>query len=226
MGCIHAQRKEDLKSDKQWKDVGACAFCRTSCQQKDEDEIKNLKKCIERDNANAVHVLGTHYLYGKFGMRKDLTKAVELFLKAGEMGHAQAYWTLGMIYEDGMYGKRDHKKARHYYELAAIGGSLDARHSLGCMHGRAGDIVRACKHFLIGAKAGDERNMKQVKIQYLNGSVAKDDYDEAMRAFQNQQDAAKSVGRDDFLDWNANPDLYWLNFMKDNNLYFNQFGSE
>lgn len=40
----------------------------------------------------------------------------------------------------------DKKKARYYYELAAIGGDANARHNLGCIEGA--DYDRALKHFM------------------------------------------------------------------------------
>ena len=41
------------------------------------------------------------------------------------------------------------KKAKHYLELAAIGGSADARHNLGIIEGRAYHYDRALKHYMI-----------------------------------------------------------------------------
>ena len=49
-----------------------------------------------------------------------MTKANELLLKAGELGCAEAYRNLGMSYNNGLGVEVDKKKAKHYYELAAM----------------------------------------------------------------------------------------------------------
>ena len=56
-------------------------------------------------------------------MQQDLANAIELWLKAGELGFAQAYYILGFSYE-GTGVTIDKKKAKHYYELAAINGNV------------------------------------------------------------------------------------------------------
>ena len=220
MGCVHAQRKEDLKSGKEWGNVGLCAFCRTHFQQSDEEVISKLKQCAERKNARAIFELACHYMYGKYGLTKNMTKAVELFLKSGEMGCAQGYWVLEKIYKKGMHGKRDTKKARHYHELAAIGGSVDARYELGHLERMVGDDKRAYKHYIIGAKAGHEKSMNQVKEGFNNGLVTNDEYDEAIKSYLKQQEDTKSAARDDVLVEGANPRLYRDNFIRENNINF------
>ena len=45
----------------------------------------------------------------------------------------------------------DKKKAKHYWELAAMGGDVHARNNLGALEGRAGNWELAIKHFLISA---------------------------------------------------------------------------
>ena len=39
------------------------------------------------------------------------------------------------------------KKAKHYYELASMKGSVKARTNLACAESRAGNKHRAMKHF-------------------------------------------------------------------------------
>ena len=87
------------------------------------------------------------YDQGLFGLAQDMTKALELWLKAGELGCAEAYLNLGMSYDQGTGVEVDKKKAKHYYELAAIGGSIHARDSLGPLEGRAGNKQQAMKHY-------------------------------------------------------------------------------
>ena len=48
---------------------------------------------------------------------------MKLWIRAGELGHVEAYYNLGKSYENGEGIERDVYKAKHYYELAAMGGS-------------------------------------------------------------------------------------------------------
>ena len=49
-------------------------------------------------------------------------KGYELYLRAGELGCHEAYCNLGISYDDGLGVEMDKKKAKHYYELAAMNG--------------------------------------------------------------------------------------------------------
>jgi len=51
---------------------------------------------------------------------------------------------LGVAYEDGTGVEVDKKKAKHYFELAAMGGNVDARFMI---EGRVGNHYRAFKHW-------------------------------------------------------------------------------
>ena len=54
-------------------------------------------------------------------MSQDHQKANELWLKAGELGCAEGYYNLGVYYRDGNGVEVDLKKAKYYFELAAMG---------------------------------------------------------------------------------------------------------
>ena len=51
-------------------------------------------------------------------------KALELWRKTGELGKASAYYNIGCAYDHGRGVEKDIEKAKHYYELAAIGGHV------------------------------------------------------------------------------------------------------
>ena len=75
------------------------------------------------------------------GMPQDYEKAnEELYLRAGELGCSDAYYNLGLAHENGRGVEVDKKKAKHFYELAAMNGSVDARYNLGCFEERAGNM--------------------------------------------------------------------------------------
>ena len=90
----------------------------------------------------------------------------------------------------------DKKKAKYYYELAAINGSVEARHNLGCLEGNSGNINRAKKHYILAARAGHKQSLDMVKEGFMRGIVTKDEYANTLRAYQQQRDEMKSDDRD------------------------------
>ena len=99
--------------------------------------------------------------------------------------------------------ERDLKQARHYYELAAIGGDVSARHNLGCLEERAGNMSRALKHLMIAAGCGHDKALKEIREFYMSGHATKDDYAKALQAYQNYVDGIKSAQRDQAAAFNS-----------------------
>ena len=187
-GCIYAMDESGAKR--------LCPFCRTPYANSDEEEVSRVKKLMEKGNANAFHQLAGYYAQGINGLQQDMARANELFLKAGELGCAQAYFNLGIIYSNGRGVAIDKKKARHYYELAAMNGDIEARHNLGAFEYDAGDYQRAFKHYMIAARAGYTTALDMVKHGYTGGHVTKEEYANTLREYQKSQDEMKSEARD------------------------------
>ena len=198
-GCVLALWEEDFNSGKEMEDIGTCAFCRTPEVKTHEENFARLQKCAERKQPFAVTVLGSNYYFGRMGCQIDLAKAEELLLEAAEMGDAEAYYGLANIYDKGINVEPDVKKARYYYGLAAIGGHNDARFNLGVLDELAGEFQRAYKHYVIGAKAGDEGCLKKLKDGFKDGFISKDDYSAALRNYQKLHENMKSANRDKAL---------------------------
>ena len=154
---------------------------------------------MEKGNARAFNQLAGYYDRGTYGMPQDWAKANELYLKAGELGCALAYFNLGVCYEKGRGVGIDEKKAKHYYEHAAMNGDIDARHNLGCLEGRDGNYQRAYKHLTIAAMAGDKLSLDTIKEGYMAGHVTKEGYANTLRGYQQSQDEMKSEARDKAL---------------------------
>jgi len=188
IGCIYAMATSEGKD--------LCAFCRTPPTDSDEENIKRLNKLIDKGNAGAFNMLAACYIFGTHGMPQDQQKANELFLKAGELGSAEGYYNLGIAYDRGRGVEMDTKKAKHYYELAAMNGSTQARSDLGFIEGQTGNPQRALKHWVIAAKAGDEKALEGVKGGFMAGFVTRDEYDDILRAYQEIQDEMKSDTRE------------------------------
>ena len=129
-------------------------------------------------------------------MPQHWSKANELLLRAGELGCHKAYYNLGHSYYHGRGMEVDKKKAKYFYELAAMNGDIYARQHLGCIEGKAGNHHRAKKHFILAARSGDKDSLDNVKTGFMHGIVTKDEYENALRAYQSRQDLMKSDDRD------------------------------
>ena len=90
----------------------------------------------------------------------------------------------------------DKKKAKHYYELAAMGGNVHARHNLGSLEGQAGNHRRAFRHYIIAARAGHKESLDGLKEGFMMGLVTKDEYANTLRAYHERQKEMKSDMRD------------------------------
>ena len=188
-----------MKRGKKSDELGMCAFCREMPASSDEAIIERYKKLMEKGNADAYHQLGGYYGAGTMGFPQDWTKAMELWRKAGELGCAGGNSHLGELYDKGMGVVVDKKKANHYYELAAMGGDVCARHNLGCKEYNASNYQRAYKHYMIAAQSGYNVSLDEVKEGFMRGFVAKDEYEQTLRIYQKRVDAETSDTRSEAL---------------------------
>ena len=202
-GCIHTMIMEEIRRGKKKEEVGMCAFCRTLRPNTVEEDIERLQKLMEKGNGNAFCTFAGYYAQGTCGIPQDRAKANALWLKAGELGCSDAYSRLGYSYANGMGAEADKKKAKHYYELAAMNGNAQARHNLGYMEGQTGNYHRANKHFMVAARAGFTQSLNQVKKGFMDGDVTKDEYAGTLLAFHERQTEMKSEARDKAAEFDA-----------------------
>ena len=198
-GCTYIMAIEDMKKGKKKVDWGMCAFCRTLTPSSGKETVERLKRQIEKGNASALYNFASCYASGIYGMPQDWAKANELLLKAGELGCAEAYSKLGYSYEYGRGVEADKKKAKHYYEIAAMKGDEHARHNLGALEGKACNFQRRYKHYVIAAKAGYRTSMEYVKKGFRSGHVTKDEYESTLRVYHELQTEMKSDMRADAI---------------------------
>ena len=188
-GCSHAANAVD--------DRMLCPYCRTPAPESDGEYIERLKKRVAAGDAAAMRNLGCFYRDGEYGLRRNTAKAMKLFLRAGELGYAEAHYNIGYAYYQGPGVERNMKKSLYYFELAAMGGDVFARHNLGCLEVEAGNVDRAMKHFLISAGAGDDESLKVIRQAFFDGDdVTKEDFEKALRAHQASKDEMKSEQRE------------------------------
>ena len=177
-----------------------CPFCRVPTPYEVETEIfvERFYKRMEFGDTEAMYHIGYYHMYGDLGFPLNPEKAFELFIRAADLGHASANYQLGKAYFLGQGPvERDVMKAIHYKKLAAMGGDLVARHSLGLIEAGVGNMDKALKHYMIALKSGYKTSLDEVRSLYTKGRATKKDYENALRSWQAYLDEIRSDQRDE-----------------------------
>jgi len=193
MGCIFAVMFTEIENGHL---RGLCPFCRET-EPSNAEALERTRNRAAKDQPNSIHQLGAYYSSDDQGVPQDYQKAIELRLRAGELGNASSYFSIASTYAMGLGDvKKDMAKARYYFELAAMGGDVQARHNLGGFELREGNFDRAMKHFVISAAVGFDDSLTTVQWGYKNGHLTKDDFRKALSAHKKAQDEMTSEQRD------------------------------
>ena len=140
--------------------------------------------------------LGVYYLQGKCGFPVDISKAIEMYHRASELGHSLAHENLATLYSSGYFIELNMEKAIYHWQVAAMKGNEEARFTLGEIVENNGNRERAMRHFIISAKSGHDMSLQKVKQGFIAGIVTKENFEIALRAHKDSQDAIKSDQRD------------------------------
>jgi TPR repeat protein len=190
-GCTYDM---DMKTGGQ---IRGCGVCSMPPENSLEEHLERLNTRIDKYNDPlAYNFLGLYYNSGKLGLPKDISKAHALWEKGGEMGSHEALGNLAAVYDDGDGAKYDRKKARYYYELAAMKGDVVSRHNLGVLERLEGNNARAVKHWMISAAQGGEKSLETIQQEVKKGNATKDEYEKALRSYQIAVKRTKSKSRE------------------------------
>ena len=193
-GCVYAPRYDNQGNK---VDNKKCPFCRAPTPCGDEELNEREKKRMQADDSIAIYNIGMYHQNGRYGFPQDYNKALELYHRAAKLGHSIAYCNIGYLYNNGLGVEIDMKKANHFYELAAIGGSVVARFNLCVNERNEGNFERALKHQMIAARDGYADSLKKIQDLYKKGDVTKDDYMKALQSYQAYLGEIKSSNRDE-----------------------------
>jgi len=157
-----------------------------------------IRERVDKGDPVAICFLGIQHEYGQFGLKKNVTRAVELYECAAELGVKEAHFSLGIMYDNGTGVEKDTAKAIRHYEAAAMYGLVSARFNLGCKEYDADNYDLALQHWMISATLGcDDDSLNNVKILFMNGLATKGDYAAALRGYQNAVEEMSSPDRDE-----------------------------
>ena len=177
-------------------DKKICPFCRTPWSTSKEDTLERYKGRVETGDAYAIYDQGCDYRDGTDGYPQDYEKALEFWHRAVELGYSPAYVSIGYAYEHGRGVEIDKKKSIYYYELAAMGGDVEARYNLGIMEENAGNMNIALRHYIIAVEGGYADSLKEIQDLYTKGYTTKEDYMKALQSYQAYLGEIKSDARD------------------------------
>jgi TPR repeat protein len=172
---------------------GKCPFCNSEQDSKtDEETVKEIMKRVEVNDPVSICLLANSYRHGRVGLQQDHARAIELYVRAAELGSHRAHYHLGEHFCEG----GDLKKTKFHYEAAAMAGHEVARFSLGVMEAKSGNTERAVKHWMISASAGNHAAMKNMLIASEYGLVSRESIDSTLTAYNNSCKEMRSEARD------------------------------
>ncbi len=187
IGCNYANKIREIEAGLERR----CAFCREPSAKSDEEVDKRLMERIKKKCPVAMCERGK-----KHELEGDHKSALECYTKAAELGNATAHFNLSGLYRKGEGVEKDEKKNIYHLEKAAIAGLPEARHNLGIYEAQNDRYDRAKKHFIIAANLGYHTSLYALRLLYADGHASKEDYADALRAYQAAVDATKSSGRE------------------------------
>ena len=82
-------------------------------------------------SADALFVLASAYSQGLYGLKKDDTRAFELYHQGSKQSHSEATYRTAVCYELGAGCRRDHSRAIQFYRKSASQGCIPAMYKLG-----------------------------------------------------------------------------------------------
>jgi uncharacterized protein len=154
MGAIYGngdglEIKEDEKLARKWLELAAA--------QKNADAQYQLAFYFEKDpleklslyrlsaaqgNPAAMFRLGQIYEFGRYGVEKDLGKAMDWYIEAANTGDGDQQFTLGDIYTEGKIVPIDLAEAAKWYERSANGGFIFAFVTVGDIYAQGKGVSK------------------------------------------------------------------------------------
>jgi TPR repeat protein len=134
----------------------------------------------QHNNAIAQALLASCYFF----VKKDYTQAFSWYLKSANQNHAEAQYSLGVMYKNGYGVTQDYKEAINWYSKAANQGYAPAQNNLGGMYkhgeGVTQDDKEAINWYSKAANQGNASAQNNLGYMYDNGEGVTQDDKEAI----------------------------------------------
>ena len=146
---------------------------------------------------SVLHLLGEKYFHGDLGLAKDVTRAIELWTEAAELGSLAAHYDLGILYYTSKGVEEDKPRGIHHWQQAAMKGDVTSRYNLGCVEDESRNHQLAVQHFMISAKMGYGDSLNGIKKMFKEGHATKAQYTEALLGYRDAVEEMKSPHREE-----------------------------
>ena len=144
-----------------------CPFWRKPPVSSADGHIHRLEERMLKNDAMAIVHMGTVALDGALGMSKNELKAIECFIRAAELGSADACCALADRFEAGSTLSNDGESSAFFFKVGAIRGNISSRYSFGHLTYRAGLHEEGIRHWKIAAEAGFQPALDRLKKIFL-----------------------------------------------------------
>jgi TPR repeat protein len=125
-----------------------------------KQRFEEIQLAANRGDAQSRYELGRMYEEGR-GVKQDLAKAMQYYLKAAEQGHAKAQYELGLMYSRLPANKKNEEEAIKWIQMAMDGFRQAAENSDAEAQCRLGEIYDIAKRY---DKTKSESQNKRFKV--------------------------------------------------------------
>jgi TPR repeat protein len=184
----------------------ACPLCREpfpTGPTADAVEMSQIEARCQMNDHKALSLIGKIYEEGLHGKTKDDLKAIDCFIRAAELGSADACAHIGYGYNEGNGVSVDKERAAFFRRVGALRGSIGARHKIGCCEYESGNHEIGIRHWKIAAEAGYQDSLNRLKDIYNAGGkrpgkefISKEEMDTIYRSGHDAQMEVKSEERE------------------------------
>jgi len=136
-------------------------------------EIDDIREQAEAGDAAAQFQLAQWFDRGEQGLSVDYEKAFHWYKQAGEQGHTEAQFAVGLLYNLGQGVDHDDVMAANWFLRAANAGLDDAQFNLGLMlylgEGIGSNHEDAARWFTKAAEQGHTKAQFNLGVMFANG---------------------------------------------------------
>ena len=175
--------------------INNCPFCRAYVPTEDSQVLAIVKKRVH--DPMAICFYGSQLAWGRYGLVKDVGKALTLCQQAAEQGVKEAHYIVGNMYAGDRGIGLVLARSNQHFEEAAMRGHVLFRFNLGAVAYNDGLRHLALQHFLISAELGHEASLNAIQRLLKEGIATETAYAGALQGYEAAVDEKTSPSRDE-----------------------------
>jgi TPR repeat protein len=160
-----------------------------------EMALKFLVGAASEGFAAANALIGKIYAEGSPEVPSDYRAAMEYFKRGRDLGHADGFSGMGMLYFYGMGMEQDYATALDYFQKAADKGSAEAQYFLGHMFyegvGTKRNLNKALRYFQLASHGGHILAIYHLGEMHTDGRAVKRNCNYAVELFKGVAERGK-----------------------------------